>query len=170
MPVDCDETRSKDALITPRQKRWHTVRWWGLVVVVVTLLTIRNMTSFKYRPNAPPGTTSRPWTPKFTDDELFAEDEEKKIRPVEPISNGFTMAGRAPGVKKIERVDGATLTYEEFLEKYAGPGIPVLISNYSSVLPSQQWSPRRLREQCGDRVLDFSYQYDQVNLTPKSEP
>lgn len=82
----------------------------------------------------------------------------------EPLfSQGFTMAGRVSGVEVIERVNGATLSYEEFLERFAGPGKPVLIHNYSRwTLPSQQWSPRKLREVCGHRMLDFSYQYDQA--------
>lgn len=73
------------------------------------------------------------------------------------------MAGLVPGVAEIERVDGTKLSYRQFLERFAGPGIPVLIYNYAEwILPSQQWNPRKLRDICGDRVLDFSYQYDQA--------
>lgn len=64
-----------------------------------------------------------------------------------------------PGVRLIQRVDGNTLTYEDFVERFERPGVPVVITNYASRLPMSKWTPKELRRTCGNGHITFWQQY-----------
>jgi len=66
------------------------------------------------------------------------------------------------GVHPIARVHGPTLTYAEFLKRYAEPGVPIIITNYTDRLPSSKWSPSKLRKVCGHRTVTFHERYQEA--------
>jgi len=64
-------------------------------------------------------------------------------------------------LRPIQRVDGRNLSYQEFIERFAQPGEPVIIENYPwATTMAEKWTPQRLRAKCGQGRVEFSQQYD----------
>jgi hypothetical protein len=58
--------------------------------------------------------------------------------------------------KQIDKVHISNITYEEFLEKYKKPGIPVVIQGWLEAQPSMvAWGWDKLEEVCGDRNVSL---------------
>ena len=69
-------------------------------------------------------------------------------------------AGRTPASwQPVERIEAATLSYEDFLTRYMHAGKPVVVTGVSSDWPAmQRWTPEYFKQLFGSRPVAIGYE------------